>query len=82
MANKPDIIIYSANEFYVYGKDLRLARYRAGLTRKTVCKKMGNLGFAYYPVKLMRYEQRVKLYLSSNELVSLISCLNGQFKVS
>lgn len=81
MPDKCKIAVYKTNQLYVYGKDLRRIRFKNELYRTDVCRAMNRLGYAYYPVKLMRYEQRTKLYLSASEMISLISCLGGNFQL-
>ena len=74
-----NINVYPKNELCVYGKDLRRLRYNSQLARHTVCERMTLLGFAYYPVKLFRYEKQTKLCLPEHEMISLIDALDANF---
>ena len=64
-----------------YGKDIMRARYINALSRRKVCDRMNELGYGYYPVKLLRFERRFKIRLPSPEVMALIHSLNCDYNL-
>lgn len=82
MTVSTDYVLLSRKEcFQVSGKDLYRARSTNALSLQNVSDNMTALGWAYYPMKLHRYENASYVVLSSREMMDLLSSIDSDFKI-
>lgn len=75
------ITVFAKAEICAYGKEIRLARRKNRLSLAAVVARMNAKGWAYYPSKLFRLENKFKICLPGPEMLDLLECLECKFTV-
>ena len=78
---KSKVTVFQESAVCIHGKEFRMIRRQRKLSLAALVERMNKRGWAYYPTKLHRLEQRVKFCLPGNEMVDLLDALGVDFNV-